>query len=225
MSADGQTTVQADVLTCVGATVGYRSAPVLSGIDLAVQPGEVVALLGPSGSGKSTLLHAVAGFLPLINGEIRVAGRTVATGKSSVPPERRDIGVVFQNYALWPHLSVLDTVAYPRRRRRAAPRQARADALDLLARLDIAHLADRRPAELSVASSSASGWLARSPARQRSTCSTSRLRTSTRTCAPRSSWRSVSDSARPAPPRCTQRMTRRRRSAWPTGSPCSEPAD
>jgi iron(III) transport system ATP-binding protein len=66
-----------------------------------------------------------------------------------VPPEKRDVAVVFQNYALWPHLSAVDTVAYPVRRRGAGRAEARAAALDIMARLRIAHLADRRPAELS----------------------------------------------------------------------------
>jgi len=141
--------VSTDVLTCTALTVGYHDAPVLTGLDLAVGSGEVVALLGPSGSGKSTLLHAVAGFLPLHAGEIRLAGRTVATGGGGLPPEARDIGMVFQNFALWPHLSVVDTVAYPRRRRGVPARRARTEAMEVLARLDIAHLADRRPAQLS----------------------------------------------------------------------------
>ena len=78
-----------DVLGCRRLTVGYPDAPVLTGIDLTVRPGEVVALLGPSGSGKSTLLHTVAGFLPPLAGEIRMAGRAVATARRSVPPEAR----------------------------------------------------------------------------------------------------------------------------------------
>lgn len=138
-----------DALTCVDLAVGYDGSPVLAGIDLTVAPGEVVALLGPSGSGKSTLLHAVAGFLPVLAGEIRLCGRAVATVRRALPPERRDIGMVFQSYALWPHLSVVDTVAYPMRRRGVPAARARADALALLERLQIEHLADRRPAALS----------------------------------------------------------------------------
>jgi ABC-type Fe3+/spermidine/putrescine transport system ATPase subunit len=129
--------------------VAYGGQPALRRVTLTVAAGELLALLGPSGSGKSTLLHAVAGFLAPQAGSIRLRGRSVAGAGRPVPPERRDLGVVFQNYALWPHLSALDTVAYPARRRGASREQARAEAREILARLRIAHLAGRRPAELS----------------------------------------------------------------------------
>jgi len=129
--------------------VSYGGTPALRGVTLSVQTGEVLALLGPSGSGKSTLLHTVAGFLEPSAGTVTVAGRTVAGAGRPVPPERRDVAVVFQNFALWPHLSAVDTVAYPARRRGAGRAQAHAEALAILERLRIAHLADRRPAELS----------------------------------------------------------------------------
>lgn len=136
-------------LECVGLSVGYGERPVLTAVDLAVAPGEVLALLGPSGSGKTTLLHAVAGFVTPSAGEVRLAGRAVSGPGRAAPPEDRAVGMVFQNYALWPHLSVLDIVGYPLRRRGVDRAAARRAAADLLERMDIAALGNRRPAELS----------------------------------------------------------------------------
>ncbi len=138
-----------DVLEVRNLTVDYEGATAVDDVSLRLCRGEVLALLGPSGSGKSTLLHTVAGFRPPTRGEVWLKGRQVATAQSAEPPERRDVAVVFQSYALWPHLSALDTVAYPIRRRGSGRRVARAEALDILDRLRIGHLADRRPAELS----------------------------------------------------------------------------
>lgn len=130
-------------------TVNHGPAPAVRDVSLTVSPGEVLALLGPSGAGKSTLIHAVAGFAPPASGEIWLDGRLVASERVMVPPEHRQLGVVFQNYALWPHLSALDTVAYPARRRRQSRAEARREAWELLDRLDIAHLANRLPSEMS----------------------------------------------------------------------------
>ena len=130
-------------------SVGYGRTLVIDGLDLTVAAGEMVVLLGPSGSGKTTILAAIAGFVPIRSGELRISGRTVASAHRQEPPERRDVAVVFQASALWPHLSAIDTVAYPMRRRgmpvAAAGREARA----ILERFGIEHLADRRPAEMS----------------------------------------------------------------------------
>jgi ABC-type Fe3+/spermidine/putrescine transport system ATPase subunit len=130
-------------------TVRYRSSDVLSGIDLVVGTGELVALLGPSGAGKSTLLNAIAGLVAPSAGEIALAGTVVAGQDIDVVPERRDIGLVFQNYALWPHLSARDTVGYPMRRAGLSRAESDRAALELLRRLGIEQLADRKPAELS----------------------------------------------------------------------------
>ena len=136
-------------LEITGLEVTYGGTAALRGVTVSVRAGELLALLGPSGSGKTTLLHAVAGFLDPAAGTIRLAGTTVTGDGRPVPPERRDLAVVFQNYALWPHLTALDTVAYPVRRRGADRASARAEAREILGQLGIAHLSGRRPAELS----------------------------------------------------------------------------
>jgi ABC-type Fe3+/spermidine/putrescine transport system ATPase subunit len=146
-------------------TVAYGPVTALDGVSLAVQAGEVVAVLGPSGSGKSTLLNAVAGFLAPAAGTIMLRQRRVADAHWAEPPERRDVGVVFQSYALWPHLSAVDTVAYPMRRRGVPAAEARVEARRILALLHIDRLADRRPAELSGGEQQRVG-LARALARQ-----------------------------------------------------------
>jgi ABC-type Fe3+/spermidine/putrescine transport system ATPase subunit len=142
-----------DAVRCTDLSVGpHRSAqhrPVLAGLDLAVAPGETIALLGSSGSGKTTLLNAIAGFVAPLAGEIWLAGQLASAPGRCVPPERRRIGMVFQDHALWPHLSVLDTVAYPLRRAGASKAAARQGAQAILAQLNLGPLADRRPGQLS----------------------------------------------------------------------------
>ena len=128
---------------------GNDADPVLRSVDFEVNPEEVVAVLGPSGSGKTTLLYAVAGFVDLVAGQIAIGGRPVAGADHQDPPERRDVGFVFQHYALWPHLDALATVAFPLRRRGLDQDQASSQARDLLERMGIADLAHRKPAELS----------------------------------------------------------------------------
>jgi ABC-type Fe3+/spermidine/putrescine transport system ATPase subunit len=136
-------------LVCRDLLVAYGDEPVLRAVDLEVGPEEVVAVLGPSGSGKTTLLYAVAGFIAPAGGRIDIGGRTVATVDVQDPPETRDVGFVFQHYALWPHLDALDTVAYPLRRRGLEQEEAHRQALELLDRMGIADLGHRQPSELS----------------------------------------------------------------------------
>jgi ABC-type sugar transport system ATPase subunit len=136
-------------LEVTGLTVRIADRDILTGIDLSVAPGETVAVLGPSGSGKTTLLATIAGFFIPAAGEIRMAGELVASPHTQLPPERRSIGFVFQSYALWPHLSARDTVAFPWRVAGVDPEESRRRADALLESLGIAELAERLPGEMS----------------------------------------------------------------------------
>ena len=130
---------------CIDIGLAYGSHQVLKGIDLRVEPGEFFALLGPSGSGKSTLLRLIAGFNQHNRGRLLVDGRDI----TGVPPHARNIGMVFQNYALWPHLSVYDNVAFGLVERKVARDEIRrrvGAALDLVG---LGALAARRPNQLS----------------------------------------------------------------------------
>jgi len=120
-------------------------------VDIDVAAGQILAVLGPNGSGKTTLLRALAGLQPLTAGRISV-GRDVwddVEGGVFVPPVERAAGLVFQDYRLFPHLSVLDNVAFSRRARGSTRAQARSHAVAVLARLGLTDLAGRRPGQLS----------------------------------------------------------------------------
>jgi molybdate transport system ATP-binding protein len=119
--------------------------------ELRIAAGEVVALLGPNGAGKTTTLRALAGLEPLGAGHVRVAGRTLDDPARALwtPPERRPIGVVFQDYLLFPHLCALDNVAFGPRRHGLGRRQAREQAARWLGRVGLGDFARRMPRELS----------------------------------------------------------------------------
>jgi putative spermidine/putrescine transport system ATP-binding protein len=118
---------------------------VVKGVSFTLKPGEFLTLLGPSGSGKTTTLMMVAGFESITRGEIRVNGRNVAWQ----PPKHRNFGVVFQGYALFPHMSVLENVEFPLRMRRIAKHERRRRALEMLDKVGLAGFVGRRPRELS----------------------------------------------------------------------------
>ena len=120
-------------------------------LDLEVAAGEVLAVLGPNGSGKSTLLRAIAGLTPVERGEIRLDGALLdgAAEGRFVAPERRPVGMVFQEYLLFEHLDALDNVAFGLRARGAGRREARAAAAGFLERAGLADVATHRPGELS----------------------------------------------------------------------------
>jgi ABC-type Fe3+/spermidine/putrescine transport system ATPase subunit len=132
-------------LTVDGVSKSFGSTPVLGGIHVDVEAGELVSLLGPSGCGKTTTLNVVAGLLPADTGRVLLAGKDV----TAVPPYRRDTAVVFQNYALFPHLRVRDNVAYGLRARKLPAADVTERVQEALALMDIAQLADRYPGQLS----------------------------------------------------------------------------
>ncbi len=123
----------------------YDDQLVLKGISFRLKPGEIGCILGPSGCGKSTLLRAIAGFHPISGGEIELEQQLIATPRKSLPPEKRRIGMVFQDYALFPHLSVRDNIRFGLSR----GKEADARVLELLELVGLADLAERYPHELS----------------------------------------------------------------------------
>lgn len=121
----------------------------LDRIDAQIAPGEFVALLGPSGCGKTTLLRLTAGFEVPTEGEVRIGGSVVAGPRQFVPPEDREVGIVFQSYALWPHKSVAGNVAYPLEVRRRPRAEITRRVTEALALTGLTDFANRMPAQLS----------------------------------------------------------------------------
>ena len=125
--------------------LSYGATKVLHDVRLTVEPGEFFALLGPSGSGKSTLLRLIAGFNQHQSGELLIGGRDV----TGVPPWKRNVGMVFQNYALWPHMTVRRNVAFGLEERKLPRREVERRAAAALELVGLADLAERRPSQLS----------------------------------------------------------------------------
>jgi putative spermidine/putrescine transport system ATP-binding protein len=123
----------------------FGHVEVLNDVSFALIDGEFLTLLGSSGSGKSTTLGIIAGFIEPSSGDVRIGGRPMA----GVPPRRRNLGVVFQNYALFPHLTVLQNVEFGLRMRNVPATERRKQAMAMLRRVALDGLQDRRPAQLS----------------------------------------------------------------------------
>lgn len=123
----------------------YGGFIALDNVSINIAPGEFLTLLGPSGSGKTTLLNVLAGFTRPDSGSVRVDGREFLT----LPPHRRDLGMVFQNYALFPHMSVRGNVGYPLKLRKISGSAADRRIADVLEMVQMGHLVDRHIDELS----------------------------------------------------------------------------
>jgi iron(III) transport system ATP-binding protein len=129
-------------------SVAYgANPPIVKELGFQVPPHAIACLLGPSGCGKTTVLRAIAGFVPLLAGRIVVAGREVSGPGGVEPPERRGIGVVFQDYALFPHLSIADNIAFGLRK--GTPAECRTRVAEMLGLVGLQGAASRFPHELS----------------------------------------------------------------------------
>jgi spermidine/putrescine transport system ATP-binding protein len=140
-----RTLMTARLLDISHVTKSFGGQAALSDVSLGVDEGEFIALLGPSGCGKTTLLRTIAGFVAPDAGSIRIAGEDV----TQLPPYRRPLNTVFQNYALFPHLSVIENVAYGPRRQGASKSEASARARESLGLVGLTDFAARLPRELS----------------------------------------------------------------------------
>jgi iron(III) transport system ATP-binding protein len=132
-----------------GLTKRYGDVAAVAGLDLTVRPGELVALLGPSGCGKTTTLRLVAGFMAPDAGEIRVGDRVLSSPGSVIPPERRRMAMIFQSYALWPHMTVAQNVAYGLRFGNTPRAQRDGKVEEILRAVQLAGYGARYPGELS----------------------------------------------------------------------------
>ncbi|HJU21705.1 MAG TPA: ABC transporter ATP-binding protein [Casimicrobiaceae bacterium] len=138
-------------LTVENLHLRYGDNPILKGVTMTLSRGEVVSLLGPSGSGKTTLLRAVAGLEVPHEGRILIGDKVVFDSERAVdmPAEARNLGLVFQSYALWPHKTVFDNVAYGLRLRNTARADINTRVKTALEQLSLGHLAQRFPHQLS----------------------------------------------------------------------------
>ena len=137
------------IVSLRGLTKKFTDAAAVNELDLEIGDGEFVSLLGPSGCGKTTTLRLLAGFLQPDAGEIRVDGKMVSSPALLVPPERRNMSMIFQSYAVWPHMTVAQNVAYGLKFKKLAKQEIDAKVTKLLGVVHLAELKDRYSAELS----------------------------------------------------------------------------
>lgn len=136
-------------VTLTNLTKKYAGATAVADVSLDIRDGELIALLGPSGCGKTTTLRMIAGFIVPSGGEILVGDRLVSSKDGVVPPEQRRMSMIFQSYAVWPHMTVFDNVAFGLRIRKLTSSDIRQRVDRMLDIVHLRHLAERYPSELS----------------------------------------------------------------------------
>jgi ABC-type Fe3+/spermidine/putrescine transport system ATPase subunit len=132
-----------------GLSKAYGKLNVVDRVDLALEEGEFVSLLGPSGCGKTTTLRMIAGFVDPTAGSISVDGQVLSAPGAVVPPERRGMSMIFQSYAIWPHMTVEDNVAFGLKLRKLPSAEVKRRVGEMLEVVQLGHLSHRYPAELS----------------------------------------------------------------------------
>lgn len=132
-----------------GLTKRFGHSTAVNAIDLAIAEGELIALLGPSGCGKTTTLRMLAGFVSPDAGEISVDGIVVSSPRQTMPPEKRNMSMIFQSYAIWPHKTVFENVAFGLQLRQIGKAELRSRVMQALEITHLNELADRYPAQLS----------------------------------------------------------------------------
>jgi iron(III) transport system ATP-binding protein len=137
------------IVSITGLSKKFTETAAVDDLDLEIGDGEFVSLLGPSGCGKTTTLPLIAGFLPPDGGEIRIGGQVISSPTMLVPPERRNMSMIFQSYAVWPHMTVAQNVAYGLKFKKLSKQEIDAKVNKLLAVVHLAELKDRYSAELS----------------------------------------------------------------------------
>ncbi len=138
----------------------YGTTTAVAGVDLTLTEGEFVSLLGPSGCGKTTTLRMIAGFIPPSEGTISIEGHLVSSPSAVVPPERRNMSMIFQSYAIWPNMTVEQNVGFGLELRKIGAAEVKRRVGEILEVVQMGHLASATRRSCRAASSSAWRWRA-----------------------------------------------------------------